>query len=51
VIPRHDPDGLPSLAQFDVAGAAGAHHDGGPARGPGSRAFMSITLRAIDRPA
>ena len=39
---RLAPVGLPSLAQRDLAGAAGRHHEGGPSRGQGSRALMSV---------
>jgi hypothetical protein len=36
------PDGLPSLAQYGRASCAGGHHEGGPSRGRGSRALMSV---------
>ena len=39
---RLDPDGLPSLAQHGEAGCAGGDHEGGPSRGRGSRALMSV---------
>jgi hypothetical protein len=39
---RLAPDGLPSLAQHGQAGCAGGDHDGGPSRGRGSRALVSV---------
>ena len=39
---RLDPNGLPSLAQHGQAGCAGCNHEGGPSRGRGSRALMSV---------
>ncbi len=35
-------DGLPSLAQLGQAGCAGGVHEGGPSRGRGSRALVSV---------
>jgi hypothetical protein len=39
---RLDPDGLRSLAQHGQAGYAGGVHEGGPSRGRGPRALMSV---------
>lgn len=39
---RLDPIGLPSLAQHGQAGYAGGDHEGGPSRGRGSRALVSV---------
>ena len=36
------PDGLPSLTQFEMAGDAGGDHEGGPSRGRGAQALMSV---------
>ena len=39
---RLDPVGLPSLSQHGQAGYAGGPDEGGPSRGRGSRALMSV---------
>ena len=39
---RLGPGGLPSLAQHGQAGCAGSDDEGGPSRGRGSRALMSV---------
>ena len=39
---RLDLGGRPSLAQRGQAGCAGGHHEGGPSRGRGSRALVSV---------
>jgi hypothetical protein len=39
---RLAPDGQPSLTQIEMAGSAGRDHEGGPSRGRGSRALMSV---------